>query len=316
MNFIKTSEHFPSCSGKGENACYFWMPASGRVRAIVQLAHGMCEYAERYEHLADFLCAADIALVAHDHQGHGHSTASPDDLGFIDEKNGADLLTADFRKMHLIIRERYPDTPVFLLGHSMGSFIVRDYLSRWSDDLSGAVICGTAGPNPAAKAGILLAKAVIRLKGSRHRSKLLTSLSTGAYGKAFPGDPAGKNAWISRDAAVTDRYAADPLCRYTFTAAGYRDLFTLLDRVSAPGWAACLSKELPLYLIAGEQDPVGDMGKGVRIVADRLQQAGIRDLTLRLYADDRHEIFNELDKDRVFSDLLCWLEERLPAEKV
>ncbi|MBQ4050134.1 MAG: alpha/beta fold hydrolase [Oscillospiraceae bacterium] len=316
MNYIKTSEHFPSCSEKGENACYFWLPASGNLRAIVQLAHGMCEYAERYEHLAEVLCQKDIALISHDHPGHGRSAAAAEDLGFIDETNGADLLTEDFRKMHLIIRERFPDTPVFLLGHSMGSFVVRDYLSRWSDGLSGAVICGTAGPNPAAKIGILLAKAIIRLKGSRHRSKLLSSISTGAYGKAFPGDPAGQNAWISRDSELTARYAADPFCNYLFTAAGYRDLFTLLARVSEPDWAASLPKELPLYLIAGEQDPVGDMGKGVRVVADRLHKAGIRDLTLRLYADDRHEIFNELDKDRVFSDLLCWLEERLPAEKV
>ena len=314
MNFVKTSEYFPCSNGKSKNACYFYLPASGRIRAIVQLAHGMCEYAERYEHLADHLCRKDIALIAHDHPGHGHSAANAGELGFIDERNGADLLTADFRKMHLIIRERFPDTPVFLLGHSMGSFVVRDYLSRWSDGLSGAVICGTAGPNPAAKIGILLAKAIIRLKGSRHRSKLLSSISTGAYGKAFPGDPAGRNAWISRDTAVTARYADDPLCNYTFTAAGYRDLFTLLDRVSEPGWASAVSPDLPLYLIAGEQDPVGDMGKGVRIVADRLHKAGAKDLTLRLYPDDRHEIFNELDSEQVFTELTQWLEARIPTE--
>lgn len=311
MNYqktVKTLRH----AGR-DIACYFWLPASGELRAVVQLCHGMCEYAERYEHLADYLCARGIALVGHDHPGHGHSAASPEELGFIDEKNGAALMVAVLRAVNLMIRERWPETPVFLLGHSMGSFVARDYITRWGNELTGAVICGTAGPNPAASAGILIAKMLIRLKGSHHRSKFLYAISTGAYGKAFPDDPAGKNAWISRDSALTARYADDPFCRYIFTAAGYRDLFTILNIVSDPAWAAAVPADLPLYIISGGQDPVGDFGKGVQIVADRLEKAGIRDMTLRIYPEDRHEIFNELDKETVFGELAAWLEARIPA---
>ena len=187
MNYVKTSEILKQ---NGQNiALYSWLPASGEPRAVVQLSHGMCEYAERYEHLADFLCARGIALIGHDHPGHGHSAASPDELGFIAEKDGAAVLVAVLRTVNLLIRERFPETPLFLLGHSMGSFIARDYITRWGKELTGAVICGTAGPNPAASAGIFIANALIRLKGSHHRSKFLYSISTGAYGKAFPGIP-------------------------------------------------------------------------------------------------------------------------------
>ena len=311
MNFVKTTEIFESCNGRTANTCYFYLPASGKPRAVVQLSHGMCEYVERYEHLADFLCGRDIALIGHDHPGHGRSAPDAGELGFIDEKNGADLMTADLRRMHLIIRERFPEIPVFLLGHSMGSFVARDYLSRWADGLSGAIICGTAGPNPAAAAGIRLANGMIRRKGSHYRSELLNSIAFGAYNKPFGPDLPTSYEWISSDRELVDRYAADPLCTYIFTAAGFRDLFTSLERVSRPEWARSVPAGLPLYIIAGEQDPVGDFGKGVRRVASRLIEAGTRDLTLRLYPGDRHEIFNEQDRETVFAELAGWLESRI-----
>ena len=307
MNFVKTVGTFPSTNGRTNDAWYCYTPASGRVRAVVQLSHGMCVYVERYEPLADFLCSRDIAFCGHDHPGHGHSAPSPDELGFMDEQDGAALLVEDLHRMNGLAAGMFPGKPLLLLGHSMGSFVARAYLSRYASGLTGAIICGTSGGNPAAPAGKLLAKAVIRLRGSHYRSPLLNRLAFGAYNKPFGDNPPTPYEWLCKDRALVDRYAADPFCAYIFTAAGFRDLFTLLTRVSARDWASSLPPGLPVLLIAGEKDPVGDFGKGVRKVAARLSKAGTRDLTLHLYPDGRHEIFNEPEKQQVFDDLLRWI---------
>ncbi len=304
----KITGTFPSCNGRTKDAFYFWLP-KGKPRAVVQLSHGMCEYVLRYEPLAEFLCSHGIAFAGHDHPGHGHSAPSPEELGFIDEKDGASLLAADLRRMNLLVQKRFPGVPLFLLGHSMGSFVARLYLPYYAEGLSGAVICGTSGGNPGAKAGILMAKEIMRRKGSHCRSEMLNSLAFGNYNRAFDGD--SPYEWLTADREIVDRYAADPFCNFIFTAAGFRDLFTLVERVSAPEWAASLPSGLPLLLIAGGKDPVGDYGKGVRKVAARLAEAGAEDVTLHIYPLGRHEIFNELNKEEVFADLLHWINGKL-----
>lgn len=308
MNFQKTTGQFPSCNHRTEDAWYCYRPREGRPRAVVQLSHGMCEYVERYEPLAEFLCGAGIAFCGHDHPGHGRSAPSAEELGFIDEQDGAGLLVADLRRMNLWIQREFPGLPIILLGHSMGSFVARAYLSRYSDELSGAVICGTSGGNPGAAAGILLAKETIRRRGSHYRSELLNKLAFGSYNHAFGPNLPTVYEWLTADRSIVERYAQDPWCHFVFTAAGFRDLFTLLEQVSAPEWAGTVPADLPLLLIAGEKDPVGDFGRGVRKVAERLIAAGVRNLSLKLYPDGRHEIFNEVNKEEVFSDLLGWLE--------
>lgn len=304
----KLTGFFPSCNGRTKDAYYCWTPETP-PKAVLQLSHGMCEYVERYEPLAEYLCSHGIAFAGHDHPGHGHSAPSPEELGFIDENNGAALLVADLKRMNLLLQKNFPDIPIFLLGHSMGSFVARLYLSYYAAGLCGAVICGTSGGNPGAKAGILTANEIIRRKGSRCRSELLNKMAFGSYNRTFIGS--SPYEWLSADREIVARYEKDPFCNFTFTAAGFRDLFTLLTRVSAPEWAGSLPKELPLLLIAGGRDPVGDYGKGVRKVAERLIGAGLNDVSLHIYPEGRHEIFNELNRQEVFDDLLSWLESRL-----
>ena len=289
-------------------AWYGWQPKTDPV-AVVQLSHGMCEYVERYQPLAEFLCRQGVAFYGHDHPGHGQSAAGWEELGYFRAKDGASLLIEDLRQMHLQLRKRFPELPIFLLGHSMGSFVARAYLSRYAEGLAGAVICGTSGGNPAAGLGKMLAERVVRVKGGHHRSRLLNQLAFGSYNKRFGNRTPYE--WLTRDQEIVDQYAADPFCNYIFTAAGFRDLFSLLEQVSASDWAGGIPDDLPLLLIAGEEDPVGDYGKGVEQVAARLREAGVQDLTLQLYPQDRHEIFNELDRQTAYEELWQWIQQRL-----
>lgn len=276
-------------------------------KALLQISHGMCEYFLRYEGFAEFLSTNGILVFGHDHLGHGHSAKSLADLGFFASQGGARFLSEDVHTLALQFKKKYPTLPLFLLGHSMGSFIARDVLEKYPDTYSAAIIMGTAGPDLPTGAGKLLASLIIAFCGERHRSGLLRSIAFAGYNKTFE-KGCDKNAWLTRDTEVVSRYHQDTFCNFTFTASAYRDLFTLLGSVSRKEWANAVPRELPLLLISGEDDPVGGRGKGVRKIADRLRAAGLTDLTLKLYPEMRHEILNELSSQTVWSDLLLWIQ--------
>ena len=207
-----------------------------------------------------------------------------------------------------------PDTaplPYFMFGHSMGSFILRDYLAHYGAGLAGAVICGTGHQSAAvATAGLAAAKAVARAKGERHISDMLFNLADGAYGKAIKGARTELD-WLSTNPMVVDAYLADPACGFRFSAGAYIALTGLLVDVSKKSNINRIPKELPLYLIAGSEDPVGDRGRGVTRVFKEYKEAGIKDVDMRLYLGARHEILNEVDKEKVYDDVLKWLEAHL-----
>ena len=207
-----------------------------------------------------------------------------------------------------------PDTaplPYFMFGHSMGSFILRDYLAHYGAGLAGAVICGTGHQSAAvATAGLAAAKAVARAKGERYVSDMLFSLADGAYGKAIKGARTELD-WLSTNPMVVDAYLADPACGFRFSAGAYIALTGLLVDVSKKSNINRIPKELPLYLIAGSEDPVGDRGRGVTRVFKEYKEAGIKDVDMRLYLGARHEILNEVDKEKVYDDVLKWLEAHL-----
>ena len=305
-NYIKERITYPSADGKNTSVAYLYTPAAGEVRAVLQLCHGMCEYIRRYEPLAEYLCAQGIAFAGNDHLGHGESAACAEDLGYT---SGAAYLVKDARAMTDILKERFgAQTPFFFAGHSMGSFIARQYLTQYSrDGIDAAIIIGTAGPGAPTGAGRALARLIGLFRGEHHRSRLLKSIAFGSYTKRCPkGSPSA--AWISRDEALVAAYMADPFCNYLFTVRGYIDLFTLLGGVSRKDWAGRVPKDLPILLMAGEDDPVGNYGRGVRTVYDRLLAAGVTDVTLKLYPENRHEIHNELDRETVFADLLAYIQ--------
>ena len=294
-----------SKDGKTKLACYCVFP-EGEPRAVLQIVHGMCEYFGRYEDYAKSLAEAGILVVGHDHLGHGNTAPTPDDLGFTAKGGGADFLVEDVFALTEKVKEDYPDAPVILFGHSMGSFIAREVLARHGDAYRAAIICGTGGPEAPAGAGKAMAKTIMTFCGERHRSKMLKNIAfTGYYKMIEKGEPV--NAWLTHDKAVVDKYNSDPFCAYIFTVRAYHDLFTLVAWANAKDWAGKLPKDLPVLVTAGEEDPVGAFGKGPRTVADRMTDAGMKNVTLKMFPGMRHEILNEIGKEKVYRELNEWI---------
>ena len=295
-----------SKDGKTQLACYCVFPAQKEPRAVLQIVHGMCEYFGRYEDYAKTLADAGILVVGHDHLGHGNSAPTADDLGFTAKGGGADFLVEDVYALTEKVKEDYPEAPVILFGHSMGSFIAREVLARHGDAYRAAIICGTGGPEAPAGAGKAMAKTIMTFCGERHRSKALKNIAfTGYYKKIGKDEPV--NAWLSHDKRVVDKYNADPFCTYIFTTRAYHDLFTLVAWANDKKWAEKLPKDLPVLVTAGEEDPVGAFGKGPRTVADRMLKAGMTKVSLRMWPGMRHEILNEIGKEEVYRELNEWI---------
>lgn len=289
-----------------------WEP-EGSPRGLLQLSHGMAEHIRRYDDFARFMASHGWLVFGNDHIGHGDNAPTPEERGYM-PRDGADILVEDLHLVADDVKSHYPDLPHVLLGHSMGSFVARHYLSRYGAELDGAIIMGSAGGGQPTAAGKLLARLTSALRGSHHRSPLIDSIAFGSYNKRL-GKDAHKFAWLSRDDSVVAAYDADELCGYVFTADAFYVLFDLLGRVSAKSWPATVPTDLPLLIVSGEQDPVGNYGKGVTELYRSLLQAGCSGAALRLYPEDRHEILNELDRSVVYGDILGWCEGVINTQK-
>lgn len=303
---VKKEFFFPSVSGLADiHACSFFPEDKESVKAVIQIAHGMAEHLERYEKFAGVLCENGFAVYINDHLGHGKSVKNDDELGYFGEKDGWKNFIDDCHQLMQIAKKENPGKPYIFFGHSMGSFVAREFTKCYAEKLSGAVFCGTAGPNPAAGAGIAVAKLIGKMKGSHYRSKFIDNLAFGTYNKQFEGRT--NFDWLTRDNDEVDKYIADKYCGFLFTAYGYRDMFSLLSRVSSKKWAEEYSKKLPVLLISGSKDPVGANGKGVEQVYKMLKDAGKNNVTMHLYEDARHEILNESKCfDKVCKDVIDW----------
>lgn len=292
--------------------CVAWLP-DGPPRAILQIAHGVCSYVSRFEPLAEFLCARGFAVYGHDHLGHGQSVSSPEDRLFFGEEGGWDFVVEDLRAMTNRIHMEHPGLPVFLLGHSMGSFIARCYAIRFQDGIDGLLLSGT-GQQPAAllRTGIAVSKFEIKRKGARSRSGMLQNLMFGSYNKGF--EPRRTQYdWLSRDTEIVDRYAADPSCGGVTTAGLVRDMLGGMVYMSKPQNIARMNKALPVLFFAGNEDPVGEKGAGVIRAYNAFLNAGMEDVTLKLYTGGRHEMLNETNREQVRQDVLDWMEAKLSA---
>ena len=298
---------FLSSDQKNEIFYRIYEPQS--PRAIIQISHGMCEHTARYSDHAEFFATQGFILAGNDHLGHGRTAKDTDGLGYI---GNADFLVDDVAAMTDLLHTRYPNLPIFLLGHSMGSFILRDYMTKYSDKISGAIVSGTAGPESPTALGDLVAATIGLFKGEYHRSKLLFKLSNGSYSKSF-GKDAPITAWLSSVERVGEKYQNDDRCGFIFTVNGYRALFSLLGRVSKTSWAKKVPRELPVLMISGEDDPVGGFGHGVRKIHERLCRANLTDLTLKMWAGGRHELLNEAEhiKNDVYKTVTDWINERM-----
>lgn len=302
---------FPSADKKSTISATLWMPPGKYAeapRGIVQIVHGMAEHHQRYADFATFLAKAGFAVCAHDHIGHGRSAAA-ESYGDMPAKSGESILVEDVNNLRHIASGSFPEnTPYFIFGHSMGSLVTRVYLAKYGEGLAGSVICGTANePFIVAAAGNLLARFVVAVRGNSAQSKLLYSLADGAYAKAIE-DAQTPLDWISASRSNVDDYIEDEMTGFMFTAGGYATLTALARDAARASTVSRIPKHLPLLFIAGEQDPVGDMGKGVKKAVAAVKKAGIKDVELVLYPNMRHEILNEENNSQVYNDVLDWLE--------
>ena len=307
MNYTFCEISYPSTDGVHTVHAGLYLPTSGDVRGVVQLAHGMIDHIGRYTRLADALAQSGFILAGNDHLGHGKSVNSRDELGFFSDKDSVGLLLSDMYKLNSMLHERYPTLPVIILGHSMGSFLARLYVQRHSESVRGAVFLGTGGKNPLLPMGRALTSLVILTKGARHRSRLIEKLAFGSYNARFPRSE-GADAWLTRDTEILSEIAKDELRDFKFTSAGYRALFSMLAAVNSDKWFSEYPKRLPTLIMSGGDDPVGDYSRGVGSVYKRLMTAGASDASLKIYAGARHELFNETNREEFFADLSAWLE--------
>ncbi len=290
MAYVKKEFSFPSVSGLADIHAASYIPEDGKVKAVFQIAHGMAEHFERYEKFISVLCDNGLAVFTNDHVGHGQSVKSDDDLGYFGDA-GWNALVEDCRKLMLIAKDAYPSVPYIFFGHSMGSFVARSFIARYGAELAGSIICGTGGSNPALGMGIMLAKLIQAVEGAKHRSKFIDNLAFGTYNKHT--ENRTQFDWLTTDTATVDAYIADPHCGYLFTVNGLLNLFLILKEVNSKKWYASIRKDLPLFFIAGADDPVGNYGVGPHEVSGKLSDAGVEDVELNLYGGCRHEILNE-----------------------
>jgi len=304
---MKKHIYFPSSDGKTKLHGIIWEPETA-PRAIVQIAHGMVEYLERYDGFANFLNEHGILVAGNDHLGHGLSYTEEWQKGYFAKPKGDICALQDLHRTTLLLQKKYPDIPHFLFGHSMGSFFTRRYLCVYPNEVDGAIISGTGWqPIPVLKGGLAVVKLLSVLKGDRFRSKLVTAMAFGNINKAFEPVHNSKD-WLTRDVEVTEKYLADPNCGFLFTLNGYRTLFRSILLAQDMEQLQKMDEDLPVLFISGEMDPVGDFGKGVKKAVNAFYQSGMENVECILYPEARHELTNERNKEEIFQDVLEWLE--------
>lgn len=302
---------FTFLSSDGAHRCHasLWLPDGDKApRAVVQIVHGVAEYVGRYDHFARFLTGHGFAVCGEDHLGHGRTGMEDSRFGYFGAHDGWTLVTADVRQLRQLVGEKFPGIPYFMLGHSMGSFLTRTYLCRYPGTVDGAILSGTGQESGALVAGgKLLSSLIAALRGPEHVSKLVNDLSLGAYNKQFAPNRTTAD-WTSRDQDSVDRYIADPLCSFIPTVGMYRDMLGGLQYIASRRALSQMDPATPVYIFSGDRDPVGGNGRGVRKVYGYFERQGVRDLTMKLYSEGRHEMLNEINKDEVYADVLAWLE--------
>ncbi len=304
MAVIRKEAYFNSSNGKNKIRTLIWQDDKAAPIGVFQIAHGVSEHIGRYDNFARYMVSKGYVVCGNDHLGHGKSVDSPDDLGFLDDKNGHFRMVDDMHILYKIMHKRYPALPYFLLGHSMGSFCARLYCANFGHTLSGAIFCGTMQLPPILSLLETPIKKYIAKNGANKKIFNIMGFSNKLMSKKF-----GENdslSWLSKNPENRESYRNDPLCGHPLTIGGFRDLGFAAFEVSKSYWASRIPLDLPILIISGAKDPLGSDGKSVLKVADTLEDAGIEP-TVILYPDDRHEILNEADKELVYEDIISWL---------
>lgn len=295
--------------GAGRIHACRWTP-EGKPKAVVQIVHGIAEFVERYDDFANYLTKQGFLVVAEDHMGHGQSINGGGIRGYF--HGGWFTAIADTMELMRMTREDNPGVPYILFGHSMGSFMARTILCKYPDcGIQGAIICGTGWqPAFALPALIKVVEGICKKGDETQPNEKLQSLVFGSYNKKVEHPRTGYD-WLTRDARIVDAYIAHPLCGFTASAGLLRDMMKGICFIEQDVNLAAMRKDLPVFFIAGGDDPVGPYGKGVQKCADVFKKSGMTDVSVHIYPLCRHEILNEINREEVYEDILQWVESKL-----
>lgn len=280
------------------------------AKGVVQIVHGMCEYKERYEGFIDYLTQNGYIVFAHDHRGHGGSVTANENLGYFGDKKG-EAIVDDAALVTDEIRRLYPGLSVTLFGHSMGSLVVRAYIQKYEEKIDKLIVCGSPSKNSLAGVGLMLNGVISAFRGKKYRSRLMANASTGGGDDKFPGE--GKNAWLTRDKTVVEKYNADEKCNFVFSCNGFSNLLHLVKNAYKKKKYPAKHSDLPIFFMAGADDPVIGSEKKWLEAQQFLRDVGYKNVTGKSYPKMRHEILNELGKEEVYADALAFIEKS--AEK-
>ena len=308
---------FASADGVTQIHGVKWTP-EGQPVAVLQIVHGMVEYIERYRSFAEFLNSKGFVVVGHDHIGHGESVSSPEEWGIMHAKHPSDIMVEDIYANYKLTKQAYPSLPYFIMGHSMGSYMTRKCLSvkaKEMDGLAGAIIMGTGTEaSGTINAGLAFINFLSFFRSDEYRSTMVRDMTYSAPYKQYDCTGATPdNSWLTKDVETVKKYYSDPKCTYTFSLGAYRGLVESTKYDNDPANIAKMKKDLPVFFVSGACDPVGNMGKGVEAARDKFVAAGMQDVSLKLYDNDRHEILNEIDREVVYEDLYAWMQKKMEA---
>lgn len=307
---MKQEFYYPSSDGQTKIHGIIWRPEK-QAKAVLQICHGMVEYIDRYNDFAQYLAERGVCVVGHDHLGHGRSVQSEEHLGFFHESHGNQYVITDIHKLRRMTEQDYAGVPYFMMGHSMGSFLLRQYLTMRAEGLAGAIIMGTGYmPYGLLAAGQMVCRSIAAVKGWQYRSEFVNQLGMGGYNKQFEPGESTKD-WITSDEEMRKKYEADPLCSFIFTVNGYYQMFEGMKTLTKKSAMDKIPGSLPVFFVSGAEDPVGSNGEGVARVFHKYEQAGIQDVEMKLYPKGRHEILNESNREQVYEDLYQWINDRI-----
>lgn len=310
---------YDSRDGKTKIHGVIWKPDcmlaenGGKPKCVVQIVHGMEEYVDRYDEFARFLNERDICVIGNDHLGHGQSVSEEVPLGYFGQDDIATVVVRDVHRLKKMVQENLPDVPFIIMGHSMGSFITRNYITRYGSGIAGAIIMGT-GSQPGAVLcfGKFVTGLIALFRGWKHKSRFVQKMAFGSYLKRIK-DAATPVDWLSVNKDNVTRYIDHPLCGFGFTVNGFHTLFEFIQRAQSASLREQIPKSLPMFFVAGAEDPVGGYGEGVRKAYSAYENAGIKNLSLKLYENDRHEILNEDDRMQIAQDIYEWISRTISA---
>jgi alpha-beta hydrolase superfamily lysophospholipase len=300
----------PSKDGVHKLHVVLWEPDCGDVKGVVQISHGMTEMIERYDNFARFLNKNGYVVIGNDHLGHGLTAGNNADLGYFCPDDMSATIVSDLRSVTKYAKKEFKQKPYFMLGHSMGSFLERRYIMTYPMELDGAIISGTGNQSyMKVFAGKAVSQIVKCFFGDRYRSKFIKN-SVFKDNLSRIDNPRTENDWLTKDEKIVDWYNANKYCTFNFTVNGYRGLFEVISYIQKKKNISKISKDLSIFIVSGDADPIGDYGKSVKEVYRQYKKSGIKDISLKLYPNDRHEILNETDRLEVYADILRWIDER------